>query len=70
MRGLAGTIAFAALTLSVKHVPLSIFQVLQNILPFLTALLACIFLKETITLFEFIAMILCFAGIVIVAMTG
>ena len=70
IRGCAGTIAFVTITLSVARVPLSIFQVVQNCLPFLAGLLAFVFLGERISLFEFFAMCMCFCGIGIVGFNG
>ena len=68
IRGFAGTIGFITLTISLKNVPLSIFQCITNSLPFMVALLAFLWLRERISLYEVFAMVACFSGILIVAL--
>ena len=70
IRGFAGTIAFITLTLSLKNVPLSIFQCITNSLPFMVALLVFVWLRERISICELFAMVACFSGIVIVALNN
>ena len=67
VRGLAGTIAFITMTMAAKLIPLSILQSILNSLPFMIVILAFVWLRETITVFEFVAMCCCFGGIIIVA---
>ena len=66
VRAVCGTLAFVTISLSLKWIPLSIYFVVENFLPFLAALLAFIFLGERIMFFEFFAMCMCFCGILTV----
>ena len=67
VRGLAGTISFITLALAVNRIPLSINQSIMNSMPFMVAILAFVWLREALTLFELVAMCCCFGGITIVA---
>ena len=67
-RSIAGTISFFTISLAVKNLPLTLFQILYNTLPFMIAIIVFIWLCERITKFEFAAMCLCFSGIILVAL--
>ena len=54
---------------AIKYLPLSIFFVVMNACPFLVAVLACLWLKEMISLVEVFCMVGAFAGIVMVGMS-
>ena len=66
VRCISGTICFITLTFAVKYLPLAIFFVMFNACPFLTAIMACLWLKEIITLVEVGCMIGAFSGILLV----
>ena len=65
-RSISGTICFITLTFAVKYLPLAIFFVSFNACPFLVAIMACLWLKERITLVEIICMVGAFGGILLV----
>lgn len=65
-RCLSGSICFLCFVNAIKYIPLSIYFVVMNAGPFFIALLACLWLKERITLFEVCAMVGAFSGIVMV----
>ena len=67
-RSIAGTISFFTVSLAVKNLPLTLYQILYNTLPFMIAIIVFIWLCERITKFEFAAMCLCFSGIILVAL--
>ena len=69
MRCISGTVCFTAFVFSIKYLPLSIFFVILNICPFLMALLACLWLREMITVVEVICMLGAFGGILIVGLS-
>ena len=66
MRSISGTICFITLTFSVKYLPLAIFFVSFNACPFLVAIMACLWLRERITLVELVCMVGAFGGILLV----
>lgn len=66
-RSIAGTISFFTVSLAVKNLPLTLFQILYNTLPFMIAIIVFIWLCERISKFEFAAMCFCFSGIILVA---
>ena len=70
LRGICGFCAFAGAAMAVKLIPFSIHQIIQNLMPSIVAILACCFLHERITLYELVAIILCFIGVSIVAFGG
>lgn len=65
-RSISGTICFITLTFSVKYLPLAVFFVSFNACPFLVAIMACLWLRERITLVELICMVGAFGGILLV----
>ena len=65
---ICGTIAFFSIALAVKNIPLSIYQVIANTLPFMIAIIVFCWLRESITKFELGAMCFCIGGIILVAM--
>lgn len=69
VRCLSGTICFITLTFAVKYLPLAIFFVTFNACPFLTAIMACLWLKELITLVEVFCMLGAFSGIILVGIS-
>ena len=69
VRCLSGTTAFIVVTMTVKMIPLTIFQVITNVTPFISGLLACVWLGERLSWFQFICMLFCFSGIVLVTLS-
>ena len=67
LRCIAGTISFFTNSLAVKNIPLTLFQIIYNTLPFMIAIIVFIWLCERISKFEFAAMCFCFGGIILVA---
>jgi len=67
-RCVSGTICFITLTFAVKYLPLAVFFVTFNACPFLTAVMACLWLKEIITLVEVFCMLGAFGGILMVGL--
>jgi drug/metabolite transporter (DMT)-like permease len=63
--GTFGIIALFALFKSFEHTPIAISMTIANIFPFFILLFSMIFLKEYITIHQFLIMILIFAGIYI-----
>ena len=45
-RSLSGSCAFIVVTKAVRYLPLTIFQTMANLTPFMSGILACIFLGE------------------------
>ena len=68
-RCISGSITFLCFVVAIEHLPLSTFFVIMNATPFFIALLACIWLKEMITLVELITMIGAFTGIILVGIS-
>ena len=69
IRCLSGSICFLCFVTAIKYIPLSIYFVVMNAGPFFIALLACLWLKERITLFEVFAMLGAFGGIIMVGLS-
>ena len=67
-RCLIGTIGFASFTIAMKYIPLSMFFVIFNSNPFTTALLGYFWLKENLTMFEVVAMLCAFGGIIMMSL--
>ena len=65
-RCIFGAIAHITVSLALKYVPLTLYSILYNTLPFIIAILVFIWLRERISKFEFVAMCFCFGGIVLV----
>ena len=70
MRCVVGTIGFTSITFGVALVPLVVQNTIFNTAPFWASLLGWLFLKESITTFEIIAMILSFGGVVTIALSS
>ena len=66
LRCIFGAIAHITVSLALKNVPLTLYSILYNTLPFIIAILVFIWLRERISKFEFVAMCFCFGGIVLV----
>ena len=66
LRCIFGAIAHITVSLALKYVPLTLYSILYNTLPFIIAILVFIWLRERISKFEFVAMCFCFGGIVLV----
>ena len=66
VRCISGTFTFTLFVFAIKYLPLSIYFVVMNACPFLIALLACVWLREMITLVEVLCMVGAFGGILLV----
>ena len=69
-RSLASSCASIIVPKAVLYLPITIFQTMVNLTPFISGILACIFLGEKLALVQILCMTLCFGGIVIVAFGG
>ena len=67
VRCLAGTVSFFFFTFAIKFLPLSIFFIVVNSIPFVSGVLAYLWLNEKLFPFEIVMMIVAFAGILMVA---
>lgn len=67
VRCLASTSSLFIVIVAIKLVPLTIFTVITNMTPFMSFLLAWIWLGDRLGLFQIVMMIFCFAGVVLVA---
>jgi len=67
VRAITGTISFTTMNLGLMNLPLAIFSTIFNSTPFVTAILAYFYLKESITMCEVIAMAGSFSGIIMIA---
>ena len=68
-RCISGTVCFLCFVIAMMYLPLSIFFVMMNATPFLIAVLACLWLKEVITLVEVLAMCGAFGGILLAGLS-
>ena len=68
-RCVSGSITFLCFVVAIEYLPLSIFFVMMNATPFFIALLACVWLKEKITLVEVFTMLGAFGGIILVGLS-
>ena len=66
IRCISGSICFLFFVVCVEYLPLAIFFVIYNAVPFFVALMACLWLKEVITIVEVAAMVGAFSGILMV----
>jgi len=66
LRGISGTTAMNLMNYAVKHMPLADARVIFYISPVFTAILGRIFLKESVSKFDVIAMILSIGGVVLI----
>ena len=69
IRCVMGTMTFFLVTKAVTLLPLTIFQVVTNISPFIAGLIARVWLGEKLSYFQLICMVLCFGGIAIVTLS-
>ena len=67
VRGLVGILGFTMATFSIAMVPLLVFNTSLNTAPFWASLLSCVFLGETMTRFEVVALVLSFGGVFCIA---
>lgn len=70
VRAVAGQGAFLLLSVGIMTVPVTLFIIMLNCTPFLTAILAAIFLKESISCWEYVAMVGSFCGVVLIALSA
>ena len=68
LRCIIGTVGFACFAIAMQYVPLSVFFIIFNSNPFCTAILGYFWLGERISLFEIIAMVCSFTGIIVMSM--
>ena len=66
LRGISGTTAMTLMIYAVKHMPLADARVIFYTSPVFTAILGRIFLKESISKFDVLAMILSIGGVVLI----
>ena len=66
---MAGSIAFITVTETIHLIPLTIFEGIKNTTPFISGLLAYVWLGERLSMFQVIAMICCLGGITIVTVS-
>ena len=66
IRCLCGSMAFIAVAATVKLIPLTIFQTISNLTPFVSAVFAFLWLGDQLTVLQVVSMIVCFGGIVLV----
>ena len=66
LRGVTGATSMSLMIYSVKHMPLADARVIFYIYPVCTALLGRIFLKEPVSKFDVIAMVLSIGGVVLI----
>ena len=69
-RCLAGVLAFFAVSKTVSMIPLTLFQVISQLCPFFSGLLAFLWLGEKLAAFQIVAMVISFGGIAIVSFSG
>ena len=70
VRCVSGAVAFIAVAKAVQLLPLTIFQVITNMTPFISGILACIWLGEKLSFFQIVCMLLCFIGIAVVTFSN
>ena len=70
MRCLAGSCTFILVTKSVHLLPLTVFQLFNMLTPFVTGVVAFVWLGETLAIFQMVAMTFSFGGIVLVILTS
>lgn len=66
LRGISGTTAMTLMIYAVKHMPLADARVIFYTSPVFTAILGRIFLKESVSRFDVVAMILSIGGVVLI----
>ena len=66
LRGISGTMAMTLMIYAVKHMPLADARVIFYTSPVFTAILGRIFLKEFVSKFDVLAMILSIGGVVLI----
>ena len=66
LRGVTGTTAMNLMVYAVKHMPLADARVIFYTSPVLTAILGRIFLRESVSKFDLIAMLLSIGGVVLI----
>ena len=66
LRGISGTTAMTLMIYAVKHMPLADARVIFYTSPVLTAILGRIFLKESVSKFDVLAMILSIGGVLLI----
>lgn len=66
-RSIAGTIAYTTISIGMMTLPLAMVTSILNCTPFFTALLVALFLKKCISVYELIAMVGSFIGVLLIA---
>jgi len=69
IRSLNGQITFALMNVAMTLLPMSTAMILFQMNPFWIAILACIMLGERIRLVEILGIVVCFGGVVIIALS-
>ena len=67
IRSLSSTASLFIVIIAIKFVPLTIFNVVTNMTPFVSGVLAWIWLGDKLGVFQIVMMIFCFGGVVLVA---
>ena len=66
-RSLSGVCSFGCLVCSISILPLFITNIVFNTMPFWTSILLYFWLKESVTKYDLMCMLGCFAGVIIIA---
>ena len=66
IRCLSGALAFILVITAVKLIPLTIFQIITQVTPFTSGVLACIWVGDKLSVVQIICMVICFCGIALV----
>lgn len=69
IRSFVGTCGFTSYVYAIKNLPMGLLMILFNTAPFWASLLAWVILREVLKPREICAMVLAFAGIVIIALS-
>ena len=64
-----GTICFLFFTIAIEYLPLSIFFIIFNLVPFVSAVIAYFWLREKLSRFEIAVMILALVGVIMCALS-
>ena len=66
LRGLAGSVALIMFFFSLQNLPLATAITLQNLAPIFTIIMSALFLKEKLSLYQMIAFVGAFIGVVLI----
>jgi len=66
-RSIAGTVAYTTISIGMITLPLAMVTSILNCTPFFTAVIVALFLKKCISMYEGVAMIGSFLGVILIA---